>query len=207
MIHRLSIAPPHRVLFPLVLIAAPFVLAQTEAQAPPPAPTTPLTMTVEGFSDGGTIPLKYTAAAPGLARGDGISPAITWKNVPAGTRGFVLNMHDVDSVQKKGAEDQVHWFVWNIPADSTGLPEGVPKGGQLPDGTYQTSTSGPFYRPAGGRVTALPHHYIFELYALDTKIDMKPAADPFETRAEVLRGIEGHVLGKAVYVGVFRREP
>ena len=46
---------------------------------------------------------------------------------------------------------------------------------------------------------------MFELYALDTKLDVQPTADAFETRASVLKAVQGHVLGKAVYGGLFRR--
>ena len=46
---------------------------------------------------------------------------------------------------------------------------------------------------------------MFELYALDSGIDVKPAADAFETRANVMKAIQGHVLGKAVYGGLFKR--
>ena len=47
--------------------------------------------------------------------------------------------------------------------------------------------------------------YTFELFALDTKIDVKATADPWETRTAVYAAMQGHVLGKAVYVGLFRR--
>jgi phosphatidylethanolamine-binding protein (PEBP) family uncharacterized protein len=46
---------------------------------------------------------------------------------------------------------------------------------------------------------------MFELYALDTMLDVKPSADAFETRAYVIKAIQGHILAKAVYVGLFRR--
>ena len=49
------------------------------------------------------------------------------------------------------------------------------------------------------------HHYVFELFALDIKLDVKPTADAFETRANVMKAIQGHVLAKAVYGGLFRR--
>jgi len=49
------------------------------------------------------------------------------------------------------------------------------------------------------------HHYMFELYALDTVVDVQPAADAFETRANVMKAIQGHILAKAVYGGRFRR--
>jgi phosphatidylethanolamine-binding protein (PEBP) family uncharacterized protein len=49
------------------------------------------------------------------------------------------------------------------------------------------------------------HHYTFEVYALDTKVDVAPGKDPFETRVNVMKAVQGHVLGKAVYVGLFHR--
>jgi Raf kinase inhibitor-like YbhB/YbcL family protein len=162
-------------------------------------------MTVTGFPDGGQIPVKFSQAAPGAAPGEGTSPAITWTNVPAGTQSFVINMRDMDVARNKTTEDQAHWVVWNIPAASKGLPEGVAKGSQLPDGSFQISATGPVYRGPGAPANGPMHHYIFELFALDTKLDVKPAADAFETRANVMKAMQGHILGKAVYGGLFKR--
>lgn len=176
-------------------------LPLVSAQAPAPV----MTMTVAGFSDGGMFPVKYSQAAPGVATGEGTSPAITWTNAPAGTQSFFLNMHDLDLARNKTSEDQVHWVFWNIPATLTGLPEGVPKGSQLPDGSYQISATGPMYRGPGALASGPLHHYVFELYALDIKLDVKPTADAFETRTNVFKAIQGHILGKAVYGGLFKR--
>ena len=164
-----------------------------------------MTLTIPGFPDGGQIPVKFSQAAPGVAVGEGTSPAMTWANVPAGTQSFVLNMHDMDLARNKTTDDQVHWVVWNIPATSTGLPEGVPKGSQLADGSYQISATGTMYRGPGAGANGPFHHYMFELYALDTKLDVTPSADAFETRAKVINAIQGHILAKAVYGGLFRR--
>jgi phosphatidylethanolamine-binding protein (PEBP) family uncharacterized protein len=80
----------------------------------------------------------------------------------------------------------------------------VPKG-DLKDGSHQTSASGPDqYRGPGAPANGPLHHYTFEIYALDTKVDVPPG-EPFETRANVLKAIQGHIVGKAVYVGLFRR--
>src|SRR5678816_3678049 len=125
---------------------------------------------------------------------------MTWTNTPPGTQSFVLHMHDLDVVRNKTTDDQAHWVVWNIPAAATGLPEGVPKGSQFSDGSYQFSATGPVYRGPGAPATGPLHHYVFELYALDTKLDIKPAADAFETRANIMKAVQGHVLGKAVSV-------
>ena len=185
-----------------MFMATPFVDAQQRGAAPA-AP--PMTMTVAGFPDGGQFPVKYSQAAPGIATGEGLSPAITWTNAPAGTQSFVLNMHDMEVARNKTTDDQVHWVVWNIPAAATGLPEGVPKGSQLTSGAYQISATGDMYRGPGAPANGPPHHYMFEVYALDTKLDVKPTADAFETRANVMKAMQGHVLGKAVYGGLFKR--
>jgi Raf kinase inhibitor-like YbhB/YbcL family protein len=99
----------------------------------------------------------------------------------------------------------VHWLVWNIPATATGLPEGVAKGPQLPDGSYQISATGQVYRGPGAPATGPFHHYVFEVFALDTKLDVTPGSDAFETRANVVKAMQGHILGKAAYAGLFRR--
>ena len=170
------------------------------------APAAPaMTLTVAGFPDGADIPVKFSQAAPGAAPGEGTSPAIAWTNVPAGTQSFILNMRDMDLARTKTTDDQAHWVVWNIPATSTGMAEGQPKGAKLPDGSYQISATGLVYRGPGAGANGPKHHYMFELYALDTKIDVVPAADAFETRANVMKAIQGHVLAKAVYGGLFRR--
>jgi Raf kinase inhibitor-like YbhB/YbcL family protein len=172
---------------------------------PPAAAPKILTLTVSGFPDGGTIPVKFSQAAPGVATGEGLSPALNWTNTPSGTQSFFLHMHDLDVTRNKTSDDQAHWVVWNIPASATGLPEGVPKGSQLSDGSFQVSATGPMYRGPGAPANGPLHHYVFELYALDTRLDVKPSPDAFETRTTVMKAIQGHILGKAVYGGLFRR--
>jgi Raf kinase inhibitor-like YbhB/YbcL family protein len=170
-----------------------------------PAAASVLTLTIPGFPDGAQIPVRFSQAAPGAAPGEGTSPAINWTNPPAGTQSFVLNMCDMDVTRNRTTDDQAHWVVWNIPGTATGLPEGVPKGSQLADGSYQISATGQVYRGPGAPANGPLHHYVFELFALDNKLDVQPAADAFETRANVMKAIQGHILGKAVYVGLFRR--
>jgi Raf kinase inhibitor-like YbhB/YbcL family protein len=195
----------------LVSIIIAFTTMPMAAQGPaaqggaPAAP--PMIMTIAGFPDGGQIPVKFSQAAPGVAVGEGLSPAINWTNAPAGTQSFVLNMRDMDVARNKTTDDQAHWVVWNIPATAVGLPEGVPKGSPRPDGSNQISVTGPMYRGPGAGATGPLHHYMFELFALDVKIDVQPAADAFETRANVMKAIQGHILAKAVYGGLFRRPP
>jgi phosphatidylethanolamine-binding protein (PEBP) family uncharacterized protein len=97
-------------------------------------------------------------------------------------------------------------MLWNIPATATGLPERVPRGAQLPDGTRQISATGPNYRGPGAPAAGPQHHYVFELFGLDTTLDVPAVgASPAQTRAAVVGAMAGHIRGKAVYVGLFRR--
>jgi Raf kinase inhibitor-like YbhB/YbcL family protein len=187
----------------ITLVAMP--IAAQERGAAPAAGGSAMTLTIPAFPDGSPIPVKFSQAAEGAAPGEGTSPAISWANPPAGTQSFVLHMHDLDVVRNRTTDDQAHWVVWNIPATATGLPEGVPRGTQLSDGSYQISATGPVYRGPGAPATGPLHHYVFELFALDTRLDVRPIADAFETRANVLKEVQGHILGKAVYGGLFRR--
>ena len=189
----------------LVLTITAYAAISLCAQAGGGGAPPPMTLTIPSFPDGGQYPVRYSQAVPGVAVGEGTSPAMSWANVPAGTQSFVLNMHDMDLARNKTTDDQPHWVVWNLPATLTGLPEGVPKGSQLADGSYQISATGTMYRGPGAGANGPYHHYVFELYALDTKLEVKPTTDAFETRASVIKAMQGHILAKAVYGGLFRR--
>jgi Raf kinase inhibitor-like YbhB/YbcL family protein len=165
-----------------------------------------MTMSIPAFPDGGTFPVEFSQAAAGAAEGQGPSPAITWATPPEGTQSFVLHFHDLEVARQRTTTDQVHWLVWNIPGTSTGLPEAVPMGSPMADGSQQISATGPVYRGPGARASGPPHHYLFELYALDAMIDVQPVPDDaFATRTAVMEAMNGHVLGKTAYVGTFRR--
>jgi phosphatidylethanolamine-binding protein (PEBP) family uncharacterized protein len=99
-------------------------------------------------------------------------------------------------------------MLWNIPAGTRSLAEGVPQISQLPDGTRQISASGPYYRGPGAAAAGPAHHYVFELFALDATIDVPAVgASPPQTRAAVLAAMAGHVRAKGVLVGLFHRAP
>src|SRR5713226_6809879 len=106
------------------LIAMPIAARERGAQrgGAPAAGGPAMTLTIPGFPDGGQIPVKFSQAAPGVAAGEGTSPAMSWANVPAGTQSFFLHMHDLDLARNKTTDDQAHWVLWNIPATATGLP-------------------------------------------------------------------------------------
>jgi Raf kinase inhibitor-like YbhB/YbcL family protein len=175
------------------------------AGAPRGAGGPAMTLTTTAWPDGGQIPAKYTQA------GDQTSPALVWANAPAGTVSFVLHMHDPDASINQTTDTQVHWLMWNIPATAKGLPEGVPQGAQLSDGSRQISATGPVYRGPGAPATGPMHHYTIEVYALNAMMDVQPSTSTtpgtaaVETRAALFKAMAGHVLGKAVYVGLFHR--
>jgi phosphatidylethanolamine-binding protein (PEBP) family uncharacterized protein len=81
----------------------------------------------------------------------------------------------------------------------------MPQGAQLPDGSRQISASGQIYRGPGARAAGPKHHYTFEIYALDATIDVAHGANEQETRTAVFAAMQGHILGKAVYAGLFKR--
>jgi Raf kinase inhibitor-like YbhB/YbcL family protein len=172
------------------------------AGGPPPqgrGPAGPgLTLTTPAFPDGGKIPDRFTSADP-----KPVSPELDWTNVPAGTVTFALILHDPDTALQKKTDDVLHWMVFNIPGNVHQLAEGYSGGAQAPDGTIQAkSLRGAVGFMGPGAPAAGPdHHYTFELFALDTKLDLGPDA----TRQQVLDAMQGHIVGKAAMVGRFHR--
>ena len=163
--------------------------------------TPPLLMTTTAWEDGGVIPDKYTQAAGPTAP----SPALSWSQVPPGTQSFVLLLHDPEPALNKSSKmDVTHWLVWNIPATATGFAEGM-MSGDLPDGTKQQSLRGNGYMGPGAPAGPY-HHYTFELYALDAKIDVAASQNAGDTRNAVFAAMDGHVLSKAVLVARFHRQ-
>lgn len=186
------------------------------AQGPPPGggqgrgggagrgpQTPPLIMTSTAWEDGGVIPDKYTGAAGPTSP----NPELKWTQVPPGTQSFAIIMHDPEPAipAKSSKGDVTHWLIWNIPGTSTGLAEGVAQG-DLPDGSRQVSLRSNGYMGPGAPAGPY-HHYTFDLYALDIKLDV-PAGTPqqaADTRNAVVNAMDGHVLGKAVLVARFHR--
>lgn len=144
------------------------------------------------FKQGGYIPGKHTG------EGADLSPALQWVNPPAGTANFALICDDPDAP----GGTWVHWVIYNIPGEATGLPEGVPPDGELKDASRQgvndfrkTGYGGPM--PPRGT----DHRYFFKLYALDVPLVLKAGA----TKAELLKAMEKHTLGQAELMGRYKR--
>jgi Raf kinase inhibitor-like YbhB/YbcL family protein len=188
------------------LIVAAFLLmlgvgnvAAQQASAPqaPAPPPSKFKLMSSAYTEGSMIPTQYSCADPNAT-----SPALQWSNPPAAAVSFAVIMHDTDAAPAKGTMDVTHWIFWGVPASSTSVAAGI-KPDSSPDGIVQgvniRKVNG--YQPPCPPPGATPHHYIFEIYALDTKLDL-PAGS---ARADLLKAMDGHVVGKAAYFGLFGR--
>jgi Raf kinase inhibitor-like YbhB/YbcL family protein len=151
-----------------------------------------LALSSRAFSSGSTIPIQYTCG------GDNQSPPLHWSGVPTGARSLALIVKDPDAP----GGTFIHWVIYNIPPDRSSLPKGVPGKDNIPGGGEQglngrdeTGYHGPC--PPPGR----PHHYHFQLYALDKKLDLKPGA----SARQVEDAMGKHVLAETDMVGMFGR--
>jgi Raf kinase inhibitor-like YbhB/YbcL family protein len=146
----------------------------------------------DAFAQGETIPAKYTCDDAD------VSPALSWSQPPEGTKEVVLICDDPDA--PVGTWD--HWVVYGLPADTAGLPEGVPAANEIETGGLQGKNSWGNLGYGGPCPPKGPaHRYFFKLYAIDTKLDMKPGA----AKKEVLNAIEGHILAQGELMGKYAR--
>jgi Raf kinase inhibitor-like YbhB/YbcL family protein len=173
----------------------------------PPRPV--FTVTSPAWADGGEVPMRNAG------RGENKSPAFEFHwmlgtnpgTAPDTLQTYAVILHDIENSSNKTTVDTLHWSAFNIPGTAKGLPEGL-GAGELPDGTR----NGPGIGARGGAPAAYfgpgagagPfHHYVFEFYALDTKLDLPATA----SRDELIKAMDGHVIGKAAYVGRFHATP
>jgi hypothetical protein len=148
------------------------------------------------FEHGGNIPEKYTC------QGQDISPPLAWSGAPAGTKSFALIVDDPDAPDPRAPKmTWVHWVLYDLPAQATGLPEGVKKGALAP-GTKEgfndwkrTGYGGPC--PPIGR-----HRYFHKLYALDVEL----GSLDHPTKADVEKAMQGHVLAEAQLMGTYQKK-
>lgn len=142
------------------------------------------------FKDGAPIPSQYTS------KGQNVNPPLNILDAPAGTQSLTLIVHDPDAP----SGDFLHWLLWDIPPSTeiiaaSSVPVGAIQGYNDAD---ERGYFGPAPPPGSGS-----HHYMFELYALNTTLDL----DPHITRNELERAMEGHVLDHTTLTGLFSAEP
>jgi len=183
-------------LLTIALAAAGVTSGSAQQQAAPPPPSK-FKLVSPAYSEGSMIPTQYSCADANAG-----SPALQWSNPPAAAVSFAVIFHDSDAAPNKGSMDVTHWIFWNIPATSTAVAAGM-KVDASPDGIVQgknvRGVNG--FQPPCPPPGATPHHYTFEMYALDAKLDLPAGA----TRADLLKAMDGHVVGKATYAGLFGR--
>jgi len=192
----------------LSVFCAGMLMAQAPA-APPAgrgagAPRLTFWVSSTSFGDGAEIPMKNAG------RGDNKSPVFEfhWNlgtnpgAAPDTVKTYAVILHDIQNVgANKTTSDTLHWSAFNIPGTATGLAEGLGTG-TLPDGTVngpgiRGGANGVYFGPGAG--PGPYHHYVFEFYALDTKLDLAGTA----TRDDLMKAMDGHVVGKAAYFGRF----
>lgn len=151
-----------------------------------------LQLTTSAFPAEGAIPKKFTCEGPDL------SPPLSWSGAPPGTQSFALILEDPDAP----AGTWVHWVLYDLPANTKDLAEGVPKEAQLSNGARQGRNDfrkigygGPC--PPPGK----PHRYFFKLYALDKMLDLKAGASKVEAES----AMKGHILAQAQLMGRYGR--
>jgi len=153
------------------------------------------------FKAGEALPRDYTR------EGRNLSPPLTWRHAPAGTKQFAVLVEDPGG---SNPTPNVLWVLYGIPSEVTGIPEGVPAGATVstpPELAGAMQGFGAYWSGDPGYRGPLPPHgtthlYRFIVYALDAALDLKPGLD----RMGLLRAIQGHVIGEGEIVATYRRE-
>jgi Raf kinase inhibitor-like YbhB/YbcL family protein len=171
----------------VALLAAP-VLLDSAAAAPSIAR---LKVTSADFGEGQMMPAKCAFMSGNL------SPSISWSDVPAGARSIAILCDDPDAPRG----NWVHWVIFNIPASAGGLSQGVPKAGNLADGSIQgvndfkmTGYDGP--APPGGT-----HRYVFRVFALDSFLGLGAGC----SKDDLVGAMAGHIVAEGRLVGIYRK--
>ncbi len=169
----------------------------TEAILPGSPERATIRMESPAFEEGGAIPTAHTCD------GRNSSPPLNWSSVPGSARSLALIVDDPDALG--GAFS--HWVLFNLPPDAAGLPGGVVAGERIHIGSSEeTATQGrnDFHKngyggpcPPGGM-----HHYVFRLYAIDTRLDQ---LGPETIREQLLGALNGHVLAEGRLTGRYSR--
>src|SRR5665213_3567093 len=142
-----------KILICTALLIPASAFAQDKKAAPPP----PLMMMSPDIKDSTELPVKYSCSnAP-----SGVSPRISWSNTPPGTQSFALLLHDPEPHPGKSIYDITHWFIYDIPGNTTELAGEIPAG-DLPNGTKQLKNIRGMHAYFGPCAPPGPnHHYTY----------------------------------------------
>jgi Raf kinase inhibitor-like YbhB/YbcL family protein len=147
-----------------------------------------LSVTSPVFQANQFIPEKYTC------RGENISPPLQFQAMPDNTKTLALSVFDPDAP----AGIWYHWIMINLPANSTGIAENLTV---LPTGAEIFANSWGKKRYDGPCPPSGTHRYVFELFALDSKLSLPASASP----REILQVIQQHQLAQAQLIGLYSR--
>jgi phosphatidylethanolamine-binding protein (PEBP) family uncharacterized protein len=154
----------------------------------------PMLVESKAFPDGGIVPLKNSMY------GTNLLPDFKITAGPATAVSVAIIFHDLDVSMGGNTDDNLHWMAWNIP-----MVNGVTtiEEGKLPEGAMGSGMRGPGYAGPGAPNSPRYHHYVFEFYALSSKLDI-----PADTRDRnvLLAAMKGKVVAKHSYVGRFRND-
>lgn len=159
-----------------------------------------LKITSNAFSDGSSIPAKYTCD------GDNLFPAIRWTKPPAGAKTLLIVVEDPDAPKETPF---IHGIIYNIPSALNELPtEAFQKDGAIEVSYASTGIKcgGNSLGQAKYMAPAPPpghgdHHYYFQVFALDKKLEFSD----MPKMPELKEAIEKHVLAYGEIVGIFKR--
>ena len=155
----------------------------------------PLTILSPAFEDHAPIPRLHTCD------GEDVSPPLGWSGPPARTAGFALIVDDPDAPDPRAPKRTfVHWVLYDIPAAARGLVAAA-AGPTLPDGTREGKNDAGGVGYTGPCPPIGRHRYFFKLYALDATLG--DLTTP--TKADLLKAMEGHILGQAELMGTYER--
>jgi Raf kinase inhibitor-like YbhB/YbcL family protein len=143
-----------------------------------------LHVTSSAFTNNGMIPAKYSC------EGEEINPPLDIIDIPPQARSLAIIVHDPDAPVKGGF---THWVVWNIPTDGK-IPENFKGGDQGINGAKQAGYKG-MCPPSGS------HHYLFKVYALDTKFTI----DKHTGKADLEKKMQGHIVASGEITGLFKK--
>ena len=152
------------------------------------------------IKSGGRLSAQQVANVFGCSGGN-LSPQLTWKNVPKGTKSFAVTVYDPDAPTGSG---WWHWLVWNIPAEVNTLPAGIGQGGALPEGAVAGRTDGgmPGFMGACPPKGDKAHRYIVKVHAL--KVDkLELPADPMPALVGFM--LNANSLGTATLTAKYGR--
>lgn len=152
----------------------------------------------ESWADGASIPKQYshngTASDGSQCGGGGVSPQVSWSNLPPNAKSVAIFMYDPDGATGPGLS---HWVAYNIPAERGQLKQGDPGVTVGKNMRGEAAYRGPC--PPTGQV---PHHYVVTVYATDLAPNSLPAG---MTREELMAALKGHALEGQSFVGRFGR--